>query len=88
MARELIDTIGLIASIILPLWNIPLILNIIKRKSSGDISLWWVIGVWISIIFMVPSGLLSSDIKWKTFNIVNFILFTGVVVVTIKYRKG
>ncbi len=86
--KELIDHVGLVASIILPLWNIPLVINIVKRKSSSDISIWWVLGVWVSIVLMLPSGLISPDLKWKMFNIVNFVLFSSVVVVTIKYRKG
>ena len=43
--EKMIETLGVIAGIALPLFNIPLILKIIKRKSSQDISLTWVIGV-------------------------------------------
>ena len=83
----LIEKIGLVASVALPLWNIPLMRKIIRRKSSADISMGWVLGVWTCILLMAPAGLTSSDITWKAFNIVNLILFTGVVVVVIKYRK-
>ncbi|MBI4310029.1 MAG: hypothetical protein HY591_06835 [Candidatus Omnitrophica bacterium] len=83
----LIEQIGLAASIALPLWNIPLMMNIIKRRSSQDISMVWVMGVWICSLLMAPSGFMSKDIVWKAFNIVNLILFTGVVIVVLKYRK-
>ena len=83
----MIDTIGFIASIALPLWNIPLMINIIRRKSSADISLWWVMGVWICILLMAPSGLKSQDVVWRTFNLMNLVLFTMVVVTVLKYRK-
>ena len=84
---DLIKTVGLVASVILPFWNIPLIVRIIRRKSSEDVSLYWVCGVWICFLFMFPSGLTSEDIVWKTFNIVNFILFTGVMITVLIFRK-
>lgn len=84
----MIHKIGLVAAIVLPLWNIPLILRIIRRKSSQDISLCWVFGVWICLLLMFPSGLLSTDIVWKTFNIGNILLFTGVVICTLVYYRA
>ena len=84
---DLIKTVGLVASVILPFWNIPLIVRIIRRKSSEDVSLYWVCGVWICFLFMFPSGLTSEDIVWKTFNIVNFILFTGVMITVLIFRE-
>ena len=84
----MIQTIGLIASIVLPLFNIPLIIKIIKRKSSQDISLLWAVGVWVCVVLMAPSGFISEDIVWRTFNYVNIVLFTVVFIVTVKYRKG
>ena len=83
-----IEQVGLVASVVMPLWNIPLMIKIIKRKSSADISTSWLFGVWICALLMAPSGLVSKDIVWRTFNIVNIILFTGVVIVAMKYRKG
>ena len=88
MTKEIIDTIGLIVAIILPLWNIPLVVNIIKRKSSRDISLWWALGVWVCMLLMAPSGFTSQDVVWKTFSLVNLILFTVVVIVTVRFRHG
>lgn len=82
-----IEQVGLVASVAMPLWNIPLIVKIIKRKSSNDISLSWVLGVWACCLLMAPSGFTSTDIVWRTFNIVNIVLFTGVVIVVLKYRK-
>jgi uncharacterized protein with PQ loop repeat len=84
---QLFEKIGLFAAVILPLWNIPLMFRIIKRKSSEDISKYWLLGVWVCILLMLPSGLVSEDIVWRTFNIVNVIMFTSVVCVAMKYRK-
>lgn len=83
----MIKIIGIIAAFILPFWNIPLIVRIEKRKSSDDISLFWAAGVWICFLFMLPSGLTSSDIVFKVFSIVNLILFTIVLIQTLRYRK-
>lgn len=80
-------TVALIAAIILPFWNIPLIVRVIRRKSSKDLSIPWVIGVWVCFLLMAPEGLRSADIVWRTFNIVNLILFTAVVAVVLWYRK-
>ncbi len=83
----MLHKIALIAAVILPLWNIPLIIRIIKRRSSQDISLYWVFGVWTCLILMFPEGITSSDIVWKTFNIVNLILFSAVALTVILFRK-
>ena len=83
-----VEQVGLVSSVVMPLWNIPLITKIIKRQSSADISISWVMGVWICALLMAPSGFMSKDLVWRTFNIMNLILFTGVVIVVIKYRKN
>ncbi len=88
MTTNLIDSVGLVAAVSLPLFNIPLIFRIIKRKSSDDLSLIWVLGVWTCIVLMFPSGIKSADIVWKVFNVVNIMFFTVVMLVTLKYRKG
>ncbi|MBP6342713.1 MAG: hypothetical protein KA403_02130 [Candidatus Omnitrophica bacterium] len=84
---SILETISLICAVIMPLFNIPLILKILKRKSSQDISLVWALGIWICILLMAPSGFQSKDIVWRTFNITNMILFTAVVIVVLKYHK-
>lgn len=83
----MIETIALIAAVILPFWNIPLIVKIVKRKSSQDISLAWAIGVWTCLLLMAPAGLMSTDKVWKIFNIINFLFFTLVLGFVLAYRK-
>jgi len=82
----MIETIALIASITLPLWNIPLIVRMIQRKSSDDMSLSWALGVWFSFALMAPQGILSKDIVWKMFTIVNLFMFSIVTAVVLFYR--
>lgn len=81
------NKIAFIAAIVLPLWNIPLIVRIIKRKSSKDISIHWAFGVWTCLLLMAPEGFRSSDPVWRAFNIMNLIFFTAVVIAVVVYRK-
>ncbi|MDP8212867.1 MAG: hypothetical protein P9X22_06230 [Candidatus Zapsychrus exili] len=85
---SIIEKIGFVAAVVLPFWNIPLVVKIIKRKSSKDISLLWVTGVWICILLMAPAGFRSSDIVWRAFNITNLVLFTIVFFVAVRFRSG
>ncbi|MFH1854256.1 MAG: hypothetical protein ABH815_02980 [Candidatus Omnitrophota bacterium] len=83
----MIDKIALVASIILPLWNIPLVIRIIKRRSSEDISVFWAVGVWVCLLAILPSGLKSDFIVWKAFAIGNFVFFSGVTFCTLLFHK-
>lgn len=82
-----IETLGLVGSIVLPFWNIPLIRKMIRRKSSQDISVSWALGVWFCALMMFPAGLRSADVVWRTYNIVNFALFSLVVITVLYYRE-
>ena len=84
--RQMMQTVGLIAAVAMPFWNIPLILRIRRRKSSNDISLPWALGVLSCMVLMLPSALASPDIIFKVFGLMNTILFTAVVVQVIRYR--
>ena len=84
---DFLTQLGAIAGFVLPFFNIPLILRIVKRRSSDDISLVWVIGVWICILLMSPSALTSKDIAFRAFGITNLIFFTAVTFATFKYRR-
>jgi uncharacterized protein with PQ loop repeat len=77
---------GIAAGIIMPLFNFPLVYKIWKRKSSSDISLVWALGIWGSIVLMLPASLISPDPVLKVFGILNFFLFSGVLFVVLKYR--
>ncbi len=84
----MIHKVALIFGIIMPFWNIPLVYRVVKRRSSRDISIFWALGVWTCQLLMVPSALLSPDIVWKVFNIVNIVIFSFVVLIVLAYRKG
>lgn len=83
-----LELLALVSSVALPLWNIPLLIRVVQRKSSSDMSLPWVWGVWGSIFLMLPWAAITTDIVFKVFSFVNFVLFSIVLVVILKYYKG
>ena len=84
---DMIQILGMIGAVVMPLWNIPLILRIIKRRSSADISLWWAVGVWVCILLMAPAGFISKDMVLKAFSIINLMLFSCVVLTVFVYKQ-
>lgn len=72
----------------MPVWNIPLIWRIFRRKASGDISLGWLFGVWICMLLMLPSAWMATNIQLRGYAFSNIIFFTMVVVVVLMYRKN
>jgi uncharacterized protein with PQ loop repeat len=84
----LFSMISLIAGVILPFWNIPLIVRVVKRRSSNDISLWWGVGVWTSLALMLPHGLMTEEIVLRWFTISNFTLFTITFIIILMYHNS
>ena len=82
----MIEQLGLVAAVLLPLWNIPLIVRISRRRSSKDVSLWWALGVLGCLVLMLPAGLASTDPVFKTFSVVNLVFFSCVVIQVVRYR--
>ena len=82
----MLETVGMLAAAGMPLWNIPLILHIERRKSSADISLAWVLGVWGCILLMSPTALHSADPAFRAFGWTNLVLFSAVVVQVLRFR--
>lgn len=81
-----IHQLGMISAVLMPFFDIPMILRIMQRKSSEDISLIWTFGIWLTILGMLPAGLLSADPIMRAFSIVNAVLFTAVVVAVLSYN--
>jgi uncharacterized protein with PQ loop repeat len=84
---RIIQIIGMLSGIIMPLFNIPLILRIIRRRSSGDISLVWVIGVWSCVIAMLPYSLQSRDPVLVVFGIINSLFFSAVFFTVLYFHR-
>ncbi len=86
MQNSFIDQLGMLASIALPIFNIPLMLRLFQRKSSDDLSMTWVLGIFFCLLFMLPAGLKSSDQVFKLFSILNLVMFSGVTYLALYYR--
>lgn len=86
MTPELAQTLGFAAALFMPICNIPLIIKIIKRKTSNDISLFWVSGVELCVLAMLPSSLYSSDLVLKIFGLTNAFFFSIVTLVVWVYH--
>jgi hypothetical protein len=70
----------------MPFFNIPLILKLLRRKSSEDLSLVWVSGVWFCALLMLPWGFLTGDGAFRIFTVTNFLLFSWVAFLVCRYR--
>ena len=82
------EKIGIASAVALPLFNVPLILKLVRRKSSADFSLSWALGVWVCIVLMTPHALRSGDAAFRLFGIVNLAFFSVVAFLILKYRRG
>lgn len=80
------STIGTIAAFLMPFFNIPMILRLLKRKRSEDVSLIWIGGVWVCTLLMTPNALASVDLGFKLFGISNILFFTVNTFLVFYYR--
>ena len=85
--EETAKVVGMVAGAAMPLFNIPLIVKIVRRKSCEDLSLTWVVGVWGCIALMFPASITSEDIVLKAFGISNLLLFSAVLGVVVYYKR-
>ncbi len=86
IAHDMRNILGLVAAVAMPMWNIPLIIKINKRKFSREISLTWALGVFGCILLMLPSALVSPDAIFRVFTILNTVLFGAVVIQVLRYH--
>ena len=82
-----LKVVGFVAAVVLPFWNIPLIVTIGRRRSSRDISLLWTFGIFTCLVLMLPSGLASPDPVFKIFSIANVVFFSAVVIQVMRFRR-
>ena len=80
------DWIGTIAAFLMPFFNIPMIMRLLKRKRSDDVSLLWIGGVWVCTLFMTPKALTTTDLAFRLFGISNIFFFTTVTFLVFYYR--
>ena len=86
--QTMIQTLAMFSGILMPFSNIPLIIRIVRRRSSQDISLLWVVGVWFCVIAMLPHSLQSPEPVLLAFGVVNALFFTGVLVTVLYFHPS
>lgn len=82
----MVELVGMVGAVLLPFFNIPLIVRIERRRSSRDIPLSWALGVLGCLVAMLPAGLRSADPVFRVFAVVNLAFFTGVTAQVLRYR--
>jgi hypothetical protein len=81
-----IKIVGMASAVLMPFFDIPLMIRVIQRKSSEDISLIWVFGIEFCILGMFPSTWVSTDPILRAFGLVNAILFTAAFVAVVWFH--
>lgn len=87
MSGDWVEKLGVVSGIALPLFNIPLIVRLVRRKKADDFSISWALGVWVCIVLMTPQALRSSDPAFKVYGVVNLLFFSLVAFFILKYRS-
>ena len=82
-----IEKIGIVSSVALPFFNIPLIMHLWKRKRSDDLNLTWALGVWVCIVLQTPQALRSTDPAFRSYGVVNIFFFSIVAFMIVWYRR-
>ncbi|MBI3291874.1 MAG: hypothetical protein HYZ73_03570 [Elusimicrobia bacterium] len=83
-----VQWVGVFCGVLMPFFNIPLIARIVRRRSSEDMSLVWVVGVWICVLGMLPSSLRSPDLVLLVFGVANALFFTGVLLSVLYFHPS
>jgi uncharacterized protein with PQ loop repeat len=84
----MIQTLAMFGGILMPFFNIPLIIRIVQRRSSQDISLLWVVGVWFCVMAMLPHSLQSPEPMLLVFGVVNALFFTRVLATVLCFHPS
>ena len=84
---DILQALGYLASVVLPLFNIPLVVRLCRRKSSADLSLVWVFGVLACLMMILPVAWASTDPVFRLFSILNFLFFSPVAGLALYYRR-
>jgi uncharacterized protein with PQ loop repeat len=80
--------LGMFSAIVMPLFNIPQIITVLRRKSAEGISLLWVTGIELCILGILPSSLLSPDPILRAYGIVNTVFFTATFATVLYYHPS
>ncbi len=81
-----IKDLGTASSMVVPLFHIPLILKLYKKKSSQEWSVISVCGFWISTLGIQPWAMMTSDKALTILNSLSLLFISVEVVLVLRYR--
>jgi MtN3 and saliva related transmembrane protein len=79
--------IGLIASILTTLAAVPQLIKICKEKKAENISLMWVVILFLGLCAWIYYGILKKDIIIFVSNTIAALINAGIAVSTIRYKQ-
>jgi MtN3 and saliva related transmembrane protein len=79
--------IGLIASILTTLAAVPQLVKICKEKKAENISLMWVVILFLGLCGWIYYGILKKDIIIFVSNLIAAIINAGIAVSAIRFKK-
>ena len=83
-----VKALGMASAVLMPFFDIPLMARVIRRRSSEDISLVWVVGIEACILGMLPSSVISVDPILRVFGVVNAVLFSAAFLAVLWYHPA
>lgn len=82
-----ITWIGLIASILTTLAAVPQLIKIVKEKRAENISLLWVVILFVGLCGWIYYGILKKDMIIFISNLLAALINAGIAVSAIKYKQ-
>lgn len=82
----MLETIGVILLTLIPIFNIPLFLNMGKRKHECDVKIVWSTGIWLCSGLVMVASLISENIAFQVIAVAAFIIFTFVTLYNVSYH--
>ena len=83
---SLITLLGLLAGALTTISFIPQVIQVIKTKSTADISAWMFIILTTGVFLWLVYGILIEDLPLLIANLITFILASIILVYKIKYK--
>jgi MtN3 and saliva related transmembrane protein len=80
-------TIGIIAGICTSCSLLPQLIKLIKNKKAEDISLFYLIILFVGLSMWIYYGILKDDLPIIATNVFSILLNSAVLVLGIKYKK-
>jgi MtN3 and saliva related transmembrane protein len=85
---DFIQTIGICAGVCTSISLLPQLVKLIKNKKAEDLSLFYLIILFIGLALWIWYGILRQDIPIIATNAVSIVLNIAILILGIKYKKN